>query len=84
VGEVGKLLVRALEGRIVDQDVQPPKLGHCTPNELLAMALLADVSFHEHGLAAGFPDPVSGLFRGIATGDDGDTSRAQPMSCRIT
>ena len=53
----------ALKRCVVDQDVEPTELRDGTFYELVAMILFADVTAHEHRLAAGFADPVGRFLR---------------------
>jgi hypothetical protein len=60
-GNIFDLLVRALEGGVVDQDVELPELGHGALDHALAVLLIRDVTRDKHDAAAGLLNPPRGL-----------------------
>jgi hypothetical protein len=60
-GDVLDVLVGALEGGVVDEDVELAELGDAALDDESAVLLVPDVAGGEHDAAAGLLDPARGL-----------------------
>jgi len=72
-GDRGDALVDALEGGVVDHDVEPGELLDGAPHELLALLLLADVPRDGDRLVFGLPHDAQrllGVLALVVVGDE--------------